>query len=440
MPSVQLIVPDGTMSPPFGGSKLFRPAAYLGLSPQALRCRPFRARKSGPSPSTKSEGTPDLPGLTFHHPRAWGGGDARPGQRIDAAVVRLGVKTVGEAAQQMPRYHCFVPPRRKSPSSGAWVSTPPKPGLMKKLSFLKCGGHCRPRIFVARGVFLSPHCEGGARGGGDAQPGQRIAVALARLGAKTTGEAAQKTPENHCSVPPKKAVRVPGLASPPPLTPPSQGGERKRSPRQGSATKPTGTRHSRGLDSSSAHPNPPFTRGGKENAPLARAAQQNRREPGTLAGSTFHQPPLTPPSQGGERKRSPRQGSATKTTETRHSRWRGFSTAQVQAPSSSREGRRGRMSPNFLFGARFFRASRGFAGWRPACGSMRLTRRHWRLLRRLSRCSRRLPERIDNTGRRGHRGIGVQKPSHAIHHPDQLPDRLIPVPGVIERPDHDRRS
>jgi hypothetical protein len=50
MPWIQLIVPEGTMSPPFGRSELFAPAPFLGLSPQALRCRPFRARKSRPSP------------------------------------------------------------------------------------------------------------------------------------------------------------------------------------------------------------------------------------------------------------------------------------------------------------------------------------------------------------------------------------------------------
>jgi hypothetical protein len=32
-PSVRLIVPDGTMSPPFGGSELFGPAAFLAFAP-----------------------------------------------------------------------------------------------------------------------------------------------------------------------------------------------------------------------------------------------------------------------------------------------------------------------------------------------------------------------------------------------------------------------
>jgi hypothetical protein len=81
----------------------------------------------------------------------------------------------------------------------------------------------------ARSAFFPPSCEGGQGGGGDAQPGPRIHVALVRLGAKTIGENAQKTPENYCSVPPINEARFPGLASPPPL---HKGGGKKalRSP------------------------------------------------------------------------------------------------------------------------------------------------------------------------------------------------------------------
>jgi serine/threonine protein kinase len=50
---------------------------------------------------------------------------------------------------------------------------------------------------------------------------------------------------------PVVADEVPRLTSPPPLTPPSQGGERKRTARQGSATKTMGTERSRGLGFSS---------------------------------------------------------------------------------------------------------------------------------------------------------------------------------------------
>ncbi len=53
------------------------------------------------------------------------------------------------------------------------------------LRFLGCGSRCQPRVFAARDVFPSPPCEGEGGGGGDARPGQRIDVALVRLGVKT---------------------------------------------------------------------------------------------------------------------------------------------------------------------------------------------------------------------------------------------------------------
>ena len=43
---VQDSVPSATMSPPFGGSENFARAMFLGLTPQAIRCRPFRAQKT----------------------------------------------------------------------------------------------------------------------------------------------------------------------------------------------------------------------------------------------------------------------------------------------------------------------------------------------------------------------------------------------------------
>ena len=37
---------QGMMSPPFGGSENLARAMFLGLTPQAIRCRPFRAQKT----------------------------------------------------------------------------------------------------------------------------------------------------------------------------------------------------------------------------------------------------------------------------------------------------------------------------------------------------------------------------------------------------------
>ncbi len=69
-------------------------------------------------------------GFTLPPPPLWGGGggggrDAQPGPRGDVALVRTGVKTAGDAAQQTLENRWLVPPKERTPISRARVPPPP---------------------------------------------------------------------------------------------------------------------------------------------------------------------------------------------------------------------------------------------------------------------------------------------------------------------------
>jgi hypothetical protein len=86
---------------------------------RGARAPPMTTQEKAPDPASFQPHS--MP--PFHQPRAGGGGGARPGQPIDADLVRLEAKTAGEAAQQTLENQGFGTPIIRTPSK--WLLRSP---------------------------------------------------------------------------------------------------------------------------------------------------------------------------------------------------------------------------------------------------------------------------------------------------------------------------